>query len=89
MTFTTFISFIVIYLGIVINLNLNVAFHQEKIFYGGDIGRHQDLFLESTLKAQTEFCTEAAHLYIELQESITLFYMFIIFMTIGMFTSSC
>ena len=89
MTFTTFISFIVIYLGIVINLNLNVAFHQEKIFYGGDIGRHQDLFLDDTLKHQTRFCTASAHLYIELQESITMFYFFTIFMTIGMFTSSC
>jgi hypothetical protein len=44
MVFTTLISFALIYLGIQINLNMNIIFTDSKTLFGESFGRNIALF---------------------------------------------
>jgi hypothetical protein len=47
MLFTTIISFVLIYFGIQINLNLNSTFSEAKDIFGTDIGRNTHVLLNA------------------------------------------
>ena len=88
MLFTTIISFVIIYFGIMINFNLNQTFKESKRVFGTDISRDTTIFLNAAAATQKEYCIANIPLYLQLQESIDMFYLIIILVTIGMFTST-
>jgi len=89
MLFTVIISFVIIYYGININLNLNETFNQAKLVFNTDISRNTALFLNAKADQQKTYCEANIPLYLELQNSINMFYMLVFLLTVGMFTSTC
>jgi hypothetical protein len=89
MLFTTIISFVIIYFGIQINLNLNQTFAESKEVFGTDIGRNTAIFLNAKDELQKSYCQANVPLYLEVEASIGMFYMLVLLLTVGMFTSTC
>lgn len=66
MLFTTIISFVIIYFGIMINLNLNETFSQAKLIFGTDISSNTAIFLNAETDMQKNYCEANIPLYLEL-----------------------
>lgn len=78
MLFTTLISFVLIYFGIMINLNLNQTFAETKEIFGTDIGRNVAVLLNADSADSKRYCESNIPLYLEVQQSIKMFYLLVI-----------
>jgi hypothetical protein len=56
MLFITIISFILIYFGIQINLNLNATFSDAKESFGTDVSRNPAVLINAESAIQKAFC---------------------------------
>lgn len=87
MIFTILISFVLIFLSIVINQIMNDSFQVMQEKFGGDFAHQTSIFLNSDDATVLSFCeTEIDNLKSEFQ-LVTLLQFFMLINTIGMFTS--
>ena len=89
MFFTTFVSFILLYVSVQINLRVNEDFVNDRAHFGTDIGRSMHLFFGADKKTLTSYCVTNCAVWFVLYADITRFYYVIILMTIGMLASLC
>jgi len=64
MVFTTILSFILIFCGIQINLNLNETYSEVKEVFGTAIGRNTGLLLNAEVEKQKSYCENNIPLYL-------------------------
>lgn len=88
MIFITLFSFILLYLGILINLNINETHTRVKYAFGSEFNVDESLILNAGVALQTSYCVDNIPVWLELKSSIRIFYLLIILQTIGNFTSS-
>lgn len=87
MVFTTLISFVLIFMGIMINLNLNSSYEDMKQYFGDNFAKQYSLFINADIDTQQKFCgTYVPHLQ-SMYNSLELFFYLMIVNTVGMFTS--
>jgi hypothetical protein len=70
MIFTTILSFILIFCGIQINLNLNDTYSEVKEIFGTSIGRNTDILVNAEIEKQTTYCKNNIPLYLAVQSSM-------------------
>ena len=87
MVFTSLISFILIFVGILINLNLNSSYEEMKKVYGTNFGVQTSLFINSDNEVKEQFCKSFVPGMQQMYQILEYFLYLVILNTIGMFTS--
>ena len=89
MMFTTIVSFFLLFLSVMINLEVNEDFVNDRKYFGTDIGRNMHLFTGADPDVLLAYCNSNTAVWNELFKSCTQFYYVGIIMTVGMFASIC
>lgn len=88
MVFTTIISFVLIFMAIMINQNLNHSFEVIREFFGENFGQKTAMFINSVDSVKEPFCAVEIPSMEALYVALEYFFLLMIVNTVGMFTSS-